>query len=85
MEAFESMEDNGVIFNKPKGKRESYFVTNNINRLWIISDKSPIKVKTVTSLKLVWPSTPDEISVIDKTMVTRKKTTNKYNSNSRNT
>ena len=28
MEAFESMKDNGVIFNKPKGKRESYFVSN---------------------------------------------------------
>ena len=27
MEAFESMKDNGIIFNKPKGKRESYFVT----------------------------------------------------------
>ena len=26
-EAFESMKDNSVIFNKPKGKRKSYFVT----------------------------------------------------------
>ena len=28
MEAFESMKDNSVIFNEPKGKRESCFVTN---------------------------------------------------------
>ena len=60
MEAFKSM--NGIIFNKPKGKRESYFVTNKKNNSWIISDKSPTKVNTVTSPKMKSPSTPDELS-----------------------
>ena len=46
MEAFESMKNSGVIFNKPKEKRESYFVTNKNSNSWIISNKSPIKVKT---------------------------------------
>ena len=67
------MEDNGVIFNKPKGKRESYFVTNRNNNSWINSNKSPTKVKTVTSPKLTSPSTPDEISIFDNTMLTSKK------------
>ena len=31
MEAFESMKDNGVIFNELKGKQESYFVSNKNN------------------------------------------------------
>ena len=84
LEAFESMKDNGVTFNKPKGERESYFVTNN-NNSWIISNKSPAKVKTVTSPKLISPSTPDEISIFDNAMLTSKKTTTKYNSNSCNT
>ena len=39
MEAFESMEANGVIFNQSKGKREPYFVTNSNNNSWILSDK----------------------------------------------
>ena len=41
MEAFKSMKDNDAIFNKPKGKRESYFVSNKNNNLWIINNKSP--------------------------------------------
>ena len=73
MEAFESMKDNGVIFNKLKGKRESYFVTNKKNNSWIISNKSPTKIKIVTSPKLTSPNTPDEISVFDNTMLTSKK------------
>ena len=60
MEAFKSM--NGIIFNKPKGKRESYFVTNKNNNSWIISGKSPTKVNTVTFPKMKSPSTPDELS-----------------------
>ena len=44
MGSFESMQENAVIFNKPKEKRESYFVTNKNNKSWIISDKSPRKV-----------------------------------------
>ena len=39
MEAFKSMKVNGVIFNKSKGKRESYFVANKNNNSWIISNK----------------------------------------------
>ena len=73
MEAFESMKDNGVIFSEPKGKRESYFVTNKNNNSWVISNKSPTKVKTVTSPKLTSPSTPDEISIFGKVMLTSKK------------
>ena len=73
MEAFESMKDNGVIFNEPKGKRESYFVTNKNNNSWIISNKSPTKIKTVTSPKMTSPNTPDEIAVFDNAMVTSKK------------
>ena len=52
MEAFESVKANGVIFNKLKGKRKSYFVTNKNNDSWIISDKSPTKINTVTSTKM---------------------------------
>ena len=37
IETFESMKGNGVIFNKSKGKRESYFVINRNNNSWIIS------------------------------------------------
>ena len=73
MEAFESMKDNGTIFNKPKGKRESYFVANRNNNSWIISNKSPTKVKTATSPKLTSHSTPDEISIFDNVMLTGKK------------
>ena len=64
---------NGVIFNKPKGKGGSYFVTNKNNNSCIISNKSPKKVKTATSPKLISPSTPDEISIFDNTMLTSKK------------
>ena len=64
------MRANGVIFNKPKGKRESYFVTNTNNNSF--SDKSPTKINTVTSPKMKLPSTPDELSVIDNSMLTRK-------------
>ena len=64
---------NGVTFNKPKGKGGSYFVTNKNNNSCIISNKSPKKVKTVTSPKLISPSTPDEISIFDNTMLTSKK------------
>ena len=73
MEAFESRKDNGVIFNKPKGKRESYFVANKNNNSWIISNKSPTKVKTVTAPKLISLSTPDETSIFDNAMLTSKK------------
>ena len=37
-------------------ENESYFVSNNSS--WIISNKSPTKVKTVTSPELTSPSTP---------------------------
>ena len=67
------MKANGIIFNKPTGKRESYFVTNRNNNLWIISDESPTIINTVTSPKMKPPSTPDELSIIDNPMVTRKK------------
>ena len=73
MEAFKSMKDNDVIFNKPKGKRESYFVANKNNNSWIISNKSSTKVKTVTSAKFTSCSTPDEIPVFDNVMLTSKK------------
>ena len=73
MEDFESMKDNGVIFNKPKGKQESYFDINKNNNSYIISNKSPTKVKTVTSPKLTSPNTPDEIPVFDNAMLTSKK------------
>ena len=73
IETFESMKANGVIFNKPKAKPESYFVTNRNSNSWIISDKSPTKINTVTSPKMKSPSTPDELSIIDNSMLTRKK------------
>ena len=43
IETFESMKTNAVICNKPKGKRDSYFVTNGNNNSWIISEKSATK------------------------------------------
>ena len=73
MEAFESMKASVVIFNKSKRKRESYFVTNNNNNSWIISDKSPTKINTVASPKWKSTSTPDELSINDNSMLTRKK------------
>ena len=73
MEAFESMKANGVIFNKQKGKREFYFVTNKNNSSWISSAKSPTKTNTVTSPKMKSPGPPDELLVIDNSMLTRKK------------
>ena len=60
-------------FNQPKAKRESYFVTNKNNNSWIISDKSPTKINTVTSPEMKSPSTPDELSIIDNSMPTRKR------------
>ena len=69
MEAFESMKDNGIIFNERKRKRKS----NNKNNSWIISNKSPTKVKTVTSPKLKSRSIPDEISFFYNAMLTSKK------------
>ena len=50
MKALESMKDNCVIFNKPKGKQESSFLTNKNNSSWIITNKSTKKVKTVLLL-----------------------------------
>ena len=73
MEAFESMKANGVIVNKPKAKRESYFVTNKNNNSWTVSDKSPTKTNTVTSPKMKSPSTAVELSTIDNSMLTTKK------------
>ena len=35
-----------------------YFVTNKNNNSWIIGNKSPTKVETVTFPKLTSPSTP---------------------------
>ena len=61
IETFESVKANAAIFNKPKGNQESYFVTNSNNNSWIISDKSPTKINTVTSPKMKSPSTPDEL------------------------
>ena len=58
------MKANGVIFDRPKGKQKSYFVSNNNSNSWMISDKSPTKTITVTSPKL---------SIIDKSVLTRKK------------
>ena len=67
------MKINAVIFNKLKGKRESNFVTNRNNNSWIISDKSPTKINTTTSPKVKSLSTPDELSITDNSMLTRKK------------
>ena len=67
------MKINAVIFNKLKGKRESNFVTNRNNNSWIISDKSPTKTNTTTSPKVKSLSTPDELSITDNSMLTRKK------------
>ena len=61
------------FFNKPEGKRESHFVTNKNNNSWIISDKSPTKINPVTSPKMKSPSTPDELSAIGSSVLTRKK------------
>ena len=76
MEAFKSIKANGVIFNKPKGKREFNFVAHKNNNSWIISDKSPTTVNTVASPKMLSPITPDELSIIDNSMLTRKKQPN---------
>ena len=46
--------------------------SNKNNNSWIISNKSPTKVKTLTSSELTSPSTPDEISIFDNTMLTSK-------------
>ena len=73
IETIESMKANAVNFNKPKGKREFYFVTNKNNNSWIISDKSPTKINAVTSLKMKSISTPDELSVIGNFTVTTNK------------
>ena len=73
MKVVQSLKDNGVIFNKPKGKRESTFLTNKTNSSWIITNKLPAKVKTVTSRKLTSPSTSDEISLFDNAILTSKK------------
>ena len=59
MEAFESIKTIHVNFNKPKGKLESYFVTNKKSKSWVICDKRP-KIKTVTSPKMISFSTLDE-------------------------
>ena len=56
MEAFESMKAN-VIFSKPEGKRESYFVTKKNNNSLIISDKSPTQINAGNSPKMKSPST----------------------------
>ena len=83
MEAFKSRTANGIIFNKPKGKQKTYFVANSNNKSWIINNKSPIKLKTVTSPEMTSHSTPDELSIIGNSMLTKK--TTKCNSNSCNT
>ena len=70
MKPTESMKANDVIFNEPKGKRASHFITNKNNNSSIISDKSPTKINSVTSPKMKSPSTPDESSVIDNSMTT---------------
>ena len=62
-----------VSFSISRKENKSYFVTNRNNNSWIISDKSPTKINTVTSPKMKSPSTPDELSIIDNSMLTRKK------------
>ena len=69
MESFGSIKANGVIFNKPNGKQESYFASNKSSNSWIISDKSPAKAKTVTFTKMTSRSTPDELSIIGNPML----------------
>ena len=59
IETFESMKANAVICNKPKGKRDSYFVTNRNNNSWIISEKSTIKINIVTFPEMKSPSTDE--------------------------
>ena len=46
MKALESMKANVVISIKPKGKRESYFVSDVNNNSWITSDNSATKGNT---------------------------------------
>ena len=52
IQVFESTKENGVIFNKSKGKRSSYFVASNNSNSCIISNKSPRKEKTASSSKI---------------------------------
>ena len=72
MEAFESRIANGIIFNKPKGKQKTYLVANSNNNSWIINNKSSTKLKTVTSPEMTSHSTPDELSIIGNSMLTKK-------------
>ena len=62
-----------VSFSISRKENKSYFVTNRNNSSWIISDKSPTKINTVISTKMKTHSTPDELSIIDNSMLTRKK------------
>ena len=50
-----------------------FFATNKNSNSWIISNKSPEKVKAVTFPKVTSPSILDEWSIIDISMLTRKK------------
>ena len=45
MKALESMKANGIISIKPKGNRESYFVSD-VDNSWITSDNSATKGNT---------------------------------------
>ena len=85
MESFESTKDNGVFLNKPKGKRESYFVINKNNNSWIISGKSSTKTNTVTFPNMKSTSSPNELSLIGNSMLIRKKQQPSKTQNSRNT
>ena len=60
MESFESTKDNVIFLNKPKGKRESYFVINKNNNSWIISGKSSTKTNTVTFPNMKSISSPND-------------------------
>ena len=62
-----------VSFSISRKENKSYFVTNRNNNSWIISDKSPTKINTTTSPKVKSLSTPDELSITDNSMLTRKK------------
>ena len=73
LEAFESRKANGVFFNRPKRKRESCFLANKNNHSWIILNKSPTKINTVTLPKMKSPSTPDKSSILDNAIVFWKK------------
>ena len=67
------MKANSIIFNKPKGNRESYFAAHKNNNSWIINHKSPRKINTVTSPQMKSPSFLKELSIIDNSMLSRKK------------